>query len=202
MMSSEVRSLREDSRAGSASILRHVGRRKKCVHPPPIPALESVRIFVTVGTELPFDRLVNAVDQWAFSEGRHHEVFAQIGPSTRPPAHIRWTRFVDGPQFRQLLCNADLTVAHAGMGTILSALQYQRPLIVMPRRASLREHRSEHQLATAARLSALGRVEMVQDEVELIARLGTDRHDSRSPIGQYADPSLLEAIRESIQPLR
>lgn len=193
----ELPSLRAGPWRWMPSLLPLGSRRRACV-----PAPETVRIFVTVGTELPFDRLVDAVDEWAFTEGCHHEVFAQIGPSTRPPAHIRWARFLEGPQFRQLLCAADLTVAHAGMGTILSALQYQRPLIVVPRRASLGEHRSEHQLATAERLSALGRVEVAPDEVELVARLGADRYDSRSAIGEFADRSLLDAIRGSIESLR
>ncbi len=36
-------------------------------------------IFVTVGEQLPFDRLVRAVDEWAAASGK--EVFAQIGNS-------------------------------------------------------------------------------------------------------------------------
>ena len=42
-------------------------------------------------------------------------------------------------------------VAHAGMGTILTALETGKRLLVMPRRAALGEHRNDHQLATVSR---------------------------------------------------
>lgn len=198
MMTSGLRSLLMNTGVRGAPMRRHTSRRSRRTQRLPSPKTEHVRIFVTVGTELPFDRLVSAVDAWAFSAGRHDEVFAQIGPSSRPPAHVGWTRFVDGPQFHELLCNADLVVAHAGMGTILSALQYQRPLIVVPRRASLGEHRSDHQLATVERLSSLGWVEAVNDEAALVRRLDSCQVETRAAIGEYGDPSLLKAIRDCI----
>ena len=51
---------------------------------------------------------------------------------------------------------ADAIIAHAGMGTILTALEMGKPLLVMPRRAELGEHRNDHQLATAMRFADLG----------------------------------------------
>ena len=163
-------------------------------------ATQRVSVLVTVGTELPFDRLVAAVDSWAVAQGRSDEVFAQIGRSTHPPAHLRWTRFLDGPQFQELFCSVDLIVSHAGMGTILSALQYARPLIVMPRRASLGEHRNEHQLATANRLSEAGRVEMALNEQELVERLQARRLEPREAIGPWAQEALVDAISNAIRP--
>ena len=48
--------------------------------------------------------------------------------------------------------------AHAGMGTILSALKQDKPIIIVPRLASLKEHRNDHQIATAMRMDELGYV--------------------------------------------
>lgn len=163
-----------------------------------LPDPQTVRILVTVGTELPFDRLVSAVDFWAADRGRSSEVFAQIGASTDPPARIRWARFVDGAAFHEYFCTADLIVAHAGMGTILSALQYQRPLIVMPRRADLGEHRNDHQLATATRLSEQGRVNVAIDENDLTRRLDDAVVDPKAPIGAHASKGLIDAIAAAI----
>jgi acetyl-CoA carboxylase carboxyltransferase component len=70
----------------------------------------------------------------------------------------------------------------------------------MPRRASLGEQRNEHQLATARRLSELGKVNVAMDEVELRARL--DRLGdlrAREKIGAYADAGLIGALREFIE---
>ena len=105
-------------------------------------------IFVTVGTQLPFDRLVAAVDRWAAAHpGRR--VLAQVGPSALRPAHIEYQAFLSPAECRERMLAADAIVAHAGMGTILGALEMGRPLLVMPRRAALGEHRNDHQLATA-----------------------------------------------------
>jgi UDP-N-acetylglucosamine transferase subunit ALG13 len=155
-------------------------------------------IFVTVGTELPFDRLVGVVDEWA-GRTQRADVFAQIGDSFRRPNHIRYKTFIEPAEFARRFAAADVIVSHAGMGTILSALQFQKPIVVMPRRASLQEHRNEHQLATARRLAELGKVTVALDEDELrrtLDRLGELKAQER--IGAYASDGLISALREFI----
>lgn len=155
-------------------------------------------IFVTVGTDVPFDRLVRAVDDWAAATGRTN-VFAQIGNSALKPQCLRWRQFLEPDDFQQAVMSASAIVGHAGMGTILTALRYGKPLIVMPRRASLGEHRNEHQLATASRLKDIGKVSVAIDEFEL--RMKLQEIDQLSPdatLGAYAQPELLQAIREFI----
>jgi UDP-N-acetylglucosamine transferase subunit ALG13 len=156
-------------------------------------------IFVTVGTDGPFDRLVAAVDQWAGKSGRG-DVVAQIGNTKLRPRFMRVYPFLDPPQFTEYFTAAELVIAHAGMGTILSALRYQKPLVIMPRQAALGEQRNEHQLATARRLQKMGKVFVAFDEAELLARLDAV-HDialASTAIGAYAEPRLLAAIREFI----
>ncbi|MEO8065159.1 MAG: glycosyltransferase [Pseudomonadota bacterium] len=155
-------------------------------------------IFVTVGTELPFDRLIDVVDEWAGRTERA-DVFAQIGDSYKRPHNIRYKTFIEPAEFQRRFSSADVIVSHAGMGTILSALQFQKPIVVMPRRASLQEHRNEHQLATARRLAALGKITVALDEAELartLDRLGELKAQER--IGAYASEGLITALREFI----
>ena len=155
-------------------------------------------IFVTVGTDGPFDRLVDAVDRWASHTGCA-DVFAQIGRSSMRPRFIRFTDFLEPPEFNRQFCSASLVVSHAGMGTILTALCHQKPLLVMPRRASLGEQRNEHQLATARRLRELGRINVAFDEAELVARLGNGTElVSGEPLGPFAQPELIAAVRSFI----
>lgn len=157
-------------------------------------------IFVTVGTDGPFDRLVEAVDRWAGEVGRD-DVFAQIGRSLLRPKSLRWEQFLDPPQFKRQFASADVVIAHAGMGTILSALRYQKPLLVMPRRATLGEQRNEHQLATARRLMEMKKVTVAFDEEDLLVRLGRlqELKAADGAVGPYAEPRLLTGIREFIQ---
>jgi len=160
---------------------------------------EVVKIFVTVGTELPFDRLVVAVDEWAARNGCADEVYAQIGESDVVPRHIGWVRFIEKPEFDRIFDQAEVIVSHAGMGTILSALDRQRRLLVMPRRASLGEHRNDHQLATTNRLVALDQVQVATDTDDLVRHLDDlATVSSGMQIGHYAEESLIAAIRSRI----
>jgi UDP-N-acetylglucosamine transferase subunit ALG13 len=128
-------------------------------------------IFVTVGGQLPFDRLVHTVDRWAMHQHRE-DVFAQIGESTNPPGHIQWQRFLSPPDFQSKAREAQVIIAHAGMGSILTALELGKPIVLMPRRAHLGEHRNDHQWATVKHLGRDVGVVVAADEDELLARLG------------------------------
>ncbi len=57
------------------------------------------------------------------------------------------------------------------MGTILTALDLGKPLILMPRRADLGEHRNDHQLDTAAEMARLSNVTVVQSSEALCLAL-------------------------------
>jgi UDP-N-acetylglucosamine transferase subunit ALG13 len=103
-------------------------------------------IFVTVGTQLPFDRLIGMVEQWAKTSGE--EVVAQIGESEFESDIITCIEHLKPNEFTEYIKSCRLIVSHAGMGTILTALQFEKPLVIFPRRAEFKEHRNDHQLAT------------------------------------------------------
>jgi UDP-N-acetylglucosamine transferase subunit ALG13 len=155
-------------------------------------------IFVTVGAQTPFDRLVKAIDQWARTQGRS-DVFAQIGRTGYRPAHIEWAPFLEPEEFKRRCAAARAIVAHAGTGSIITALQLGRPILVMPRRASLRETRNDHQLATAERFARFASVAVAWDESELAERMQRiDGLAGRPALGEHASRQLLAAIRDFI----
>jgi len=129
-------------------------------------------IFVTVGTQLPFDRMIRAVDGWA-AQNTDEDVFAQIGDATFVPSVMEWTRFLTPDETAVRMREADLIVAHAGVGTIISAVQLQKPIVVFPRRADLGEQRNDHQLATARRFGERGLVRVVEEGEGLSNVLGS-----------------------------
>lgn len=155
-------------------------------------------IFVTVGAQMPFDRMINAVDEWAQLRGRN-DVFAQIGLTEFRPKFIEYRQLLSPDDFRRRVEQATILVAHAGMGSILTALQAGKPILVMPRRGDLRETRNDHQLSTARRFLALGKVAVAMDETELALRLDElEKLAASDPISPYASPELLQAIRAFI----
>jgi UDP-N-acetylglucosamine transferase subunit ALG13 len=153
-------------------------------------------ILVTVGTQLAFDRMVRAVDEWA-ADHRDVEVFAQIGPAEVVPQHIAYERFVGPELFTAKARACTAIVAHAGTGSIFTALELRKPIIVMPRRAELGEHRNDHQLATVAKFRDFGGVHVAESGDELHALL--DRLERlQAPaegFSPHAQPELLDAVR-------
>ncbi len=112
-------------------------------------------IFVTVGSQLPFDRLVHAVDAWAHATGRASDVLAQVSSSDAPPQHIEWQEEMQPSEFNAAVEKADLIVGHAGTGTIMAALCAGKPVVVLARRVGLQETRNDHQVATIERFRDL-----------------------------------------------
>jgi UDP-N-acetylglucosamine transferase subunit ALG13 len=156
-------------------------------------------IFVTVGAQMPFDRLVRSVDAWASRHPEHH-VLAQVGDTGHPPAHLHWTARLDSATFRRCLYEADLIVTHAGMGTILTAMELGKPTIVMPRRGHLRETRNDHQVATAESLGGDDRIAVAWDERELCEKLESMAEVAPPPpVPSHASAELLEALRQFIR---
>ena len=151
-------------------------------------------IFVTVGTQLPFDRMISVVDAWAGRSGE--EVFAQIGPSQQDFPNLETADFLPPGELAKRIEESSCIVAHAGMGTILSALEVRKPLLVMPRRAELGEHRNDHQIATARKLSERGLVQVAWTDEEMLARLDglAEIQGVASPRSE-ASPELLAALR-------
>lgn len=153
-------------------------------------------IFVTVGTQLAFDRMIAVVDTWCKSNPSI-DVFAQIGPSDKKFNHLRYEKFISPQQANQSFMEAELIVAHAGMGSVLTSLKYKKPIIIVPRKASLGEHRNDHQLATAKWLATRQGITVAWDENELMALL--DQRNSfnlTEPIPEYATSELIENLKK------
>lgn len=132
---------------------------------------------------MPFGRLVQAVDDWA---GRNPdiEVIAQVGlDEPYEASNLRAFAAVPPDRYVELVRACDLVVGHAGMGTVLTALEFRKPMVLMPRRHALRETRNDHQVATLRWLGANPGIYAAEDESALKAMLDTWR------VGGLAAPS-------------
>jgi len=100
-------------------------------------------IFVAVGTQFSFNRLIEYMDDWAAEN--NEKVIAQICDGSYTPKNMEWERFLNGEQYNKNINEASVFVSHAGMGNIISAREQQTPIIVMNRQFKLGEHRNDHQ---------------------------------------------------------
>lgn len=124
-------------------------------------------IFLTVGTQFPFDRLLKAVDD-AFDCGQIEEdVFAQIGDSSYIPRNFKGTPSLQKAEFDIYLTKASAVIGHAGMGTITATLEREKPLLVMPRLKKFGEVVNDHQVGIARRFEAAGFLLAAYEAVEL-----------------------------------
>lgn len=153
-------------------------------------------IFVTVGAQMPFDRLITWVDDWA-SANERDDLAAQIGPSEMQPSTLEVIPFMDPPEFRRRMLEAAGIVAHAGMGTIITALELGKPILVVPRLGDLNETRNDHQIATARRLAEDGLVLAAYSEAEFAEKMVLlEQQSDGAPISAQASDPLLARLRE------
>lgn len=147
---------------------------------------------------MPFDRLVRAVDQWA-AERPHIEFYAQIGPNAWKPGHVAWTEFLNPEEYREHVEAATTVVAHAGIGSIIAALELRKPILIMPRHGELGETRNDHQVATARRFEPFEGVKVAYTESQLLIHLAKTRlHNSGDRIPPQADDRLIQSLKRFI----
>ncbi len=120
-------------------------------------------IFVTVGTHYQgFERLIKKMDEIA---GKiDDEVIMQIGYTDYEPKNAKWLRFLEREEdILELYKKADVIVAHAGAGTLLTALSFGKPVVVVPRLKKFGEHIDDQQLELAEALESMGKAIAVYD---------------------------------------
>lgn len=150
---------------------------------------------------MPFDRLVRAMDEWAAA---HPDVAVeiQIGRGKYEPVHASFVRLMPVDRYRRRVADARLFVAHAGMGSIIAAIEAGKPLLMLPRLRVEGEHNTDHQLATAASIGARPGLHVAADATDLKARatmLLADHGTPPSPIARFADQGFTDRIRAFIE---
>lgn len=154
-------------------------------------------IFVIAGTQEPFDRMIRTIDEWALEQD--HMIFGQIADAKYKPKHFSFVDFILPIEFNENFMKADVIISHAGMGTIIMALEHQKPILVMPRLAKFGEHRNDHQLATAQGFEKLGLINVAYNENELLQKLELiQTFKPARQIGKFADRQLIDTIRHFI----
>lgn len=157
-------------------------------------------IFLTVGNwHKGFDRLVKAVDSLKAQDIITDEVIAQIGEGSYRPSNLNMTRFFSPAEFKHHLAQSRLTVSHAGIGTIVQAVELAKPLIVLPRRADLGECSNNHQFTTARQLEKQGRILAAYQTSQLPDKLR--QAESFIPVQQHNGREILEMVEAFLKML-
>lgn len=158
-------------------------------------------IFVTVGSQMPFDRLIAGVAAWAAGKDQAPDVLAQVGDTELHPAELRTVHSLSPEEFSIAVSEAEVIIAHAGMGSVLTAMEFGKPLVVLPRKGALRETRNDHQIATARWLAKKGGVFVAMEDADLADAIDRARASTHvtSQISSHASAELVDALRVFIQ---
>ncbi len=158
-------------------------------------------IFVTIGSMFPFDRLVRAMDAWAAERpSEADDMLAQIGEGAYRPVHMRWVARLGRVDYRETVSRARLVVAHAGVGSVVTAGEFGKPVVVLPRRRHLAEHTSDHQMETARWLRGKPGVHVAETEGDLADRIAAALAEPQAGIrtAGVADPAFIARLRAFI----
>ncbi|NRB81595.1 MAG: glycosyl transferase family 28 [Saccharospirillaceae bacterium] len=132
--------------------------------------MKKTLIFVTTGTQFPFNRLVMQVNKWAKDEAKV-SVIAQTANSDKTYGYIKSVEFLSPDEYDKYTSEAAVIVGHAGMGTIITGFEKNKPLILMARKFKYGEHRNDHQQSTINKFDNVPGVYIAKDEDDLMALL-------------------------------
>jgi len=159
-------------------------------------------IFVTIGTMVKvneFTRLIRKMDEVA---GRlDEEVVMQIGSVPFEPQNAKHFSHTSYQESLFYFRNASLVVGHGGAGTILNALRFHVPIVVVPRSQRFGEHFDDHQVELAQRLVGNEFIKIVYDieDLESAVREMLERRESVDKGKRYAErDTLIKTIKDFV----
>ena len=119
-------------------------------------------IFVTIGmNDAPWNGLFFRMDDYAARTGE--EVIMQVGNTGFEGKHTECFKFGTNDSMKEIYDRADMIVCHAGLGTILNALERNIPVVMIPRVVVVPELTRDQQGAVAEKVEKIGRGVVVND---------------------------------------
>lgn len=123
-------------------------------------------ILVTLGTQdKSFARLLKAIDKNIDNGVIKDKVLVQAGFTykTYKSKNMEMFDYVDPKTMSDLVAECDFLISHAGAGSILTALENNKKIIVVPRESKYGEHNNDHQVEIAEKFEHDGHVIYLRD---------------------------------------
>ena len=124
-------------------------------------------IFVTVGSQLTFDRLLKAVDKEIEVGNIKDQVIVQGGKTKFKSKNMKIIKFLELDEFDKYIKDADLIISHGGVGSIIDALKYNKTVIATPRLKKYKEALNDHQIQIIENFGIEGYIIPLLDLTEL-----------------------------------
>ena len=125
-------------------------------------------------------------------------VIIQRGSSTYQPRFAEHFRFTTGQKMASLTHVARVVVSHAAAGTIILSLNYDKPLVLVPRLRKLGEVLDDHQLELAKVLDDAKMAVAVYDTAGAVLQQAIHMA-GRQKIKRAGSGQLVKALRRQLQ---
>ena len=124
-------------------------------------------IFVTVGSQLTFDRLLKTIDKEIEIGNIKDKVIVQGGKTKYKSKYMTIIKYLDLDEFDRYIKDADLIISHGGVGSITDALKYNKTVIATPRLKKYKEALNDHQIQIIENFGIEGYIIPLLDLTEL-----------------------------------
>lgn len=145
--------------------------------------------FVTVGTVMPFDRLVKAVEGLKAQGLLPERVIAQVGDGGYRPEGWEVHERLPFADVQTILDRADIVFCHGGTGSLVTGCRVGCRVIAMPRSAERGEHYDDHQEEIVTAFSERGLIQVAHVADDMAPALAAAR--AADPIRATTEPDLL-----------
>lgn len=121
-------------------------------------------ILVTLGTQdKPFDRLIRAVEKQIDNGTIKDDVIVQAGVTQYKSDKMNIVDYIPIDDFDDIIKKADLIISHAGVGSIITGLKYNKKVIATARLKKYGEHVNDHQIQILDNFSENGYILKLED---------------------------------------
>ena len=137
----------------------------------------STKIFVTVGSTYPLNRLIKEIDK--IGENKSYEIFAQIGESDLILKNIAFKKFLTYMEMQSKMKWADLIISHAGAGSIIELLVLGKPFILFPRLKKFGEAVDDHQVEICKAFEKKYNIKYTTEQTKLLDLIKNKKANSK-----------------------
>ncbi len=153
-------------------------------------------VFICVGTQKQdfsrvFDLVINS------KKLKKEKIIAQSGYTNYKNTRITSFDFVSQDKMEEYISQADLVIAHGGVGTIFTALKHGKKVIAVPRLQKYGEHINDHQIEICEELEKENYIVYYKDGVDTLDDL-VERVKKMNFKEYKSDNEYLDILRKEI----
>ena len=108
----------------------------------------------------------------------------QVGVGGYKPNNSDVYEVLNKKDYIRIINSCNLMITHCGTGSLIASIQYEKPIICMPRMEKFGEHRNDHQVAAAQQLNP-AIFTIINDDDDLLETANRLLHNKAKIVDNY-----------------